>query len=383
MLTPWTSTTEPILPTRRARAGWKRMASVVPRLVSAKTALREARPSPNFPWTNTLRNGITWPAPSEIRKPGRTRRTNVARSEIRGMSIRIVPRRRVRSGRAASGSPTQGLPGRPSSVRQSRRRARGPVIAHCPQDGRGGQGGHQHQDQQDVVGPRITGREAAQVGDHGRDGAPRQRRYHVDPGGDRALEREQLAPVLGAAVLGHERRLDHGEGLVGSADERSAGDHGERRPDDEQTDDPDRGHARRQDEHEPAPDPVREQACRERCERRGRRRCRAHDPDERGVEAERGEIEVEVDPPEAEHDAVDQRRQEEDAGVSLEAGEAPRVAAERAGHAPGPGVAGARTMRGAIGRVMGGSPEGDGARCAVHPSRREIGPAGDVSAVDG
>src|SRR5665811_2640589 len=43
MLTAWTSTTEPILPTRRASAGWKRIASVVPRLVSAKIALSERR----------------------------------------------------------------------------------------------------------------------------------------------------------------------------------------------------------------------------------------------------------------------------------------------------------------------------------------------------
>jgi hypothetical protein len=51
--------------------------------------------------------------------------------------------------------------------------------------------------------------------------------------------------------------------LVGGADERGAGDHGERGPDQDQADDPDRGHARRQDEHEPASDPIGKQARRE------------------------------------------------------------------------------------------------------------------------
>ena len=92
---------------------------------------------------------------------------------------------------------------------------------------------------------------------------------------------------------------------------------------------------------------------------------RAADPDERGVEAEGREVQVEVDPPEAEGDAVDERRDEEDAGVALEAGEAPRVAPERAHRVAGSG-AGARGSRSRPGRLTG--------------FRSAVGAAGDVDA---
>ncbi len=80
MLAPWTRTTEPILPKRWASAGWRRIASTVPSEVIAKTRLSEVRSSPNFPRMKRLRNGMTWPAPSEMRKPGRSSRKNVRRS---------------------------------------------------------------------------------------------------------------------------------------------------------------------------------------------------------------------------------------------------------------------------------------------------------------
>src|SRR5665811_2399376 len=59
-----------------------------------------------------------------------------------------------------------------------------------------------------------------------------------------------------------------------------------------------------------------------------------HEPDERGVEVERRKVQVEVDPPEAQGDAVHQRDEEEDPGVALEAAKAPRVPPQRPGHAP-------------------------------------------------
>ena len=55
MLTPWTRTTEPTLPKRRARAGWTRIAIAVPRLVIAKITLRAARSSSNLRSMKTLR----------------------------------------------------------------------------------------------------------------------------------------------------------------------------------------------------------------------------------------------------------------------------------------------------------------------------------------
>ena len=48
MLAPWTSTTDVIWPNRRASRGWYRIAASVPSEVSAKTALSDARLSPNF-----------------------------------------------------------------------------------------------------------------------------------------------------------------------------------------------------------------------------------------------------------------------------------------------------------------------------------------------
>ena len=82
MLAPWTRTIDPILPNRRASAGWARMASAVPRLATAKIKFTQARLSANFVSMNTLRNGINWPAPREVRKPGRRSRKKRVRSAI-------------------------------------------------------------------------------------------------------------------------------------------------------------------------------------------------------------------------------------------------------------------------------------------------------------
>ena len=102
MLAAWTITTEVIWPNRRASAGWARIAATVPRLVNAKTALSDVRSSPNLRWMKMFRNGMIWPAPIEMRNPGKTSRANRPRSRI---VIPSTARERRGSAGNAAGSP--------------------------------------------------------------------------------------------------------------------------------------------------------------------------------------------------------------------------------------------------------------------------------------
>ncbi len=215
--------------------------------------------------------------------------------------------------------------------------ARPVVLEGQHRDGRQ-RGRRDHDDEQDPVDGRIARSDARGAADDRRDGAPEERRPDVRDVRDGELEREQLAAVLGPAALHEERRLDDEEGLVRGPHRRREEEDRGRLGREEEAGDRERRAAGAERQHEAPAVAVGEDARREGGQHAGGRAGRSRDPDEGRVEPERRQVQVEVDPPEAERDAVDEGREEEDPGVALEAGEAADVAPERA-H---PALAGAR-----------------------------------------
>src|SRR4051794_3760633 len=111
------------------------------------------------------------------------------------------------------------------------------------------------------------------------------------------------------------------------------------REQEEQRGDP-RGEAAR--EHEPPADPIRDGARGERHDPARERRERRDQPDGGRGEPELDEVQVEVDPPEAQGRAGDEARQQDQPGVPVEVRERPDDAgalASAGGHASGTGAA--------------------------------------------
>ena len=182
----------------------------------------------------------------------------------------------------------------------------GSIVGEPGERGEARQREPDHQDEDDPVGTWPRGIETQLAGDHDGDRAAADRSDDVRDVQDRELEREELAAVLGAAVLGEVRRLDDEQRLL--AGRIHGGQEGEpdgRRGDDEA----DRGERHEPDparHHQAAAEAIGGRADRERDERRREVRDGGDDPDDRGIDAERAQVEVEVDPVEADRRAGDE-----------------------------------------------------------------------------
>ena len=249
---------------------------------------------------------MTCPAPIEIRNPGMTSFAN--RSRSRTVIPKIARDRRGSAGKAA-GSP----------ARRSRRwrRPRRAVVGQ-PQDGdqpRDEEHRHDHED--DPVGAGAARREADGARDPRRHDAAEDGRPDVGDLLDRELHREQLVAVLGLGVLGQVGRDDDLERLVADRPQRGREDDHRQRLAREQRDRARRARRRCRPGTPSAAPPVGRRRGRERHQRRGRGADRRDQADRLRLEAERREIEVEVDPPQADRRPGDEARDEDQPRVAV------------------------------------------------------------------
>ena len=230
----------------------------------------------------------------------------------RSRSPTVIPKiardRRGSAGNAA-GSParSQAAVGRP-------RRA----VVGQPEDGdqpRDEQDGHDHED--DPVRAGAARREADGARDPGRHDAAEDRRPDVGHLLDGELHREQLVAVLGLGVLGQVGRDDDLERLVADGPQGGREDDHRQRLAREQRDEGDERGADAGQERGPPPPAVRRGRGGERHQRRGRGADRRDQADGLRLEAERREIEVEVDPPQADRGPGDEARDEDQPRVAV------------------------------------------------------------------
>ncbi len=120
--------------------------------MNANTALSWVRSRPNLPWMYRLRNGITWPAPIEIRKPGQHELGEAPAVPDRD------PKHASASGVGRQGTP----PARPAAARRGAMTRDGPVVGEPRDRAQAGDQQHDHDHEDDPVG-RGAGRHPARA----------------------------------------------------------------------------------------------------------------------------------------------------------------------------------------------------------------------------